>query len=162
MIENNDIKLEKNNKAFKFRVAGIIEKDNKILVAKADCSRFPCFPGGHVSFLEDTKTALQRELDEELYFKVKVEDLFLIHENFFKNDNKNFHELCFYYIAKPLEDVETVDKDYEEIDHGFLIKYHYKWIEKNKLLDYNLHPKFVIKKLLKNDKENIHFVSSDY
>lgn len=161
IIENNDINIIKEDKQFKFRVAGIVEKDNKILISKMHYNSYYCFPGGHVEILEDTNKAIERELNEELYFKVNVKSLFLIHENFYKNRNKNFHELCFYYLVEPKENITTEDKEHEEIDHGSLVKYKYKWVEKSELKNYNLHPKVVVEKIEKNDKNFKHFISKD-
>lgn len=158
---DRDIKIKKDNEQFKFRVAGIIEKDNKILIARMDYNEYFCFPGGHVEMLENTKHAIERELNEELYFKIKTKDLFAIHENFYRNKNKDFHEICFYYLAEPKEEINLIDKYYEEIDHGSLVKYEYKWIDKKDLRNYNLHPKFIVEKIINNNKNFEHFISKD-
>lgn len=158
---NNDIKIIKENKQFKFRVSGIIAKNNKVLICNMHYNNYFCFPGGHVEVLEDTFHAIERELNEELYFKVKVNKLFAIHENFYKNRNKNFHEICFYYLAEPLEEIVFEDKKHQEIDHGNLVEYLYKWVEKDKLKDYNLHPKIIVEKLEKNNDNFMHFITRD-
>ena len=103
VLHQPDVKIVQNNQRFKYRVAGIIECEDKILVTKMGHNSFYCFPGGHVELLEDTKTAVERELNEELYFKVEILELLYIHENFFEDSNGKFHELCFYFTAKPKE-----------------------------------------------------------
>ena len=56
------------------------------------------FPGGRVEIHEDTKTAIKRELKEELSID---EDLKLkyICESFIKFPKLNYHEIGFYYIT---------------------------------------------------------------
>ena len=129
-VNKNDIKIVNANKQFKFRVAGIIELDNKILVTKMRDNNFYCFPGGHVELLEDTLLAAERELGEELYFNFKLKKLLYIHENFFNHRNKNFHELCFYFSGKPaIKNLKTEDLIWEEIDNGEKLYHNYKWVD---------------------------------
>ena len=90
-----DIRINNNGRRFKFRVAGIIQQKNKVLLVRMNENKFFCFPGGHVELLEDTARAVERELNEELYFKVKVDKLLYIHENFFDAPEGKYHELCF-------------------------------------------------------------------
>jgi hypothetical protein len=49
-----DVRIKNQGRRFKFRVAGIIEHDNKVLVVKMNQNPFFCFPGGHVELLEET------------------------------------------------------------------------------------------------------------
>ena len=58
------IRMKKDNISFKFRVAGIIIKDNKILLDKTENSPNYYLPGGYVELGETTKQALMRELKE--------------------------------------------------------------------------------------------------
>jgi len=94
-LEATDVRIDLKDKKFKFRVAGIVEHNGKILVVRLMQNTFYCFPGGHVELLEDTYSAVKRELDEELYFKVNVEKLLYIHENFFKAEGKTFMNCAF-------------------------------------------------------------------
>ncbi len=160
-MENNDIKILKDYKEYKFRVAGIVIKNNKVLICRMHYNNYYCFPGGHVEILEDSLHAIERELNEELYFKVNIKSLFALHENFYENRNKKFHEICFYYLAEPVEEVLLEDRIYEEIDHGNLVKYLYKWVDRNKLKDYKLHPEIIVEKLEKNDEKFMHFITKD-
>jgi len=156
-----DIRISDNDNRFKFRVAGIVEKDNKILIDKFNNNSFYCFPGGHVELLEDTKKAIERELKEELFFKTEIDELLFIHENFFIAKDKNFHELCFYYKAHPI-DKGYIPKDliYCENDKGSLVNHEYKWINKDELLKYEVQPKIIIENIIQNNLHK-HLVTND-
>ena len=51
---SQDVRIKIGEKRFKFRVAGIIEKDDKLLLVRMNDNPFFCFPGGHVELLENT------------------------------------------------------------------------------------------------------------
>ena len=57
---------------FKFRVSGIIIKDNKILLVDMNNSNFLCLPGGYVELGETTEKACLRELEEEVGKNLKL------------------------------------------------------------------------------------------
>ena len=153
----DDIKIKTDKKCFKFRVAGIVESEGKILTTKMRNNNFYCFPGGHVEFLEDTLSAVKRELKEELFFSFKVKKLLYIHENMFKKDDKNFHELCFYFKVVPTEKVKKEDLIWEEIDNGEKLFHNYKWIDLKEINNYDIRPKRVVEKYLINKNKFSHF-----
>lgn len=70
MRESIKMKTERLN--FKFRVSGIIIKDNKILLVDMDDSNFLCLPGGYVELGETTEEACLRELEEEVEKNLKL------------------------------------------------------------------------------------------
>ena len=67
-----DIGINSEEGKFKFRVCGILEHDGKYLAVKMNNNNFFCLPGGHVELGEDTETAVQREMREELGYEVKI------------------------------------------------------------------------------------------
>lgn len=163
-----DIKIKTEKDAFKFRVAGIIEKDNKILVTKMRDNDFYCFPGGHVEMLEDAMSAANRELGEELFFKFKLKKLLYIHENFFKHRNKNFHELCFYYSGRPVGNTKKLNNSlkqeefiWEEIDNGEKLYHHFKWIGKKDIDKFDIRPKEIVNSFIKNKNKFVHFCTRE-
>ena len=150
-----DIKMKDELIRFKYRVAGIVEYENKVLIVKMNKNDFFCFPGGHVELMETSLDALKRELKEELYFDVKIKELFCINENFFYSDirHKNYHELCFYYLCEPSdENFVFEDRIIEENDKNSIVYHNFKWVEKNKLIGYNIKPEVILDNYLKNSK----------
>ena len=157
-----DVRINNCGRRFKFRVAGIIQHKGKILLVRMNDNKFFCFPGGHVEILEDTAHAVERELNEELYFNVKVDKLLYIHENFFGAPEGKYHELCFYYKAAPVdENFETIDTFHEEIDQGQLVKHEYKWVDKKDLVGYNARPTLVIENYVKDEDKFLHLLTND-
>ena len=154
----NDIRVDKEKTNFKFRVAGIVESHGKILVTKMREDEFFYFPGGHVELLEDTKSAAERELKEELYFDFKVGELLYIHENFFRSRGKESHELCFYFKVEVLDkNLQEADLVWQEIDNGEKLFHDYRWLELRDIERFDIRPKEVVKNYVKDKNKFMHF-----
>ena len=148
MRESIKMKTEKLN--FKFRVSGIVIKDNKVLVVDMDDSGFLCLPGGYVELGETTEEACIRELEEEVGKKFKINEYCGVIENFFKNKfNKNIHEISFYYTLVSTQELDTNNFTVMENDKGNIIKLDFKWIDINEIDKFDIRPKF-LKEILKN------------
>jgi len=163
MLSKEDVRIDLHKKKFKFRVAGIVIKDNKVLVDKMRNNEFYCLPGGHVEICEDTLSAVKRELKEELYFKFKIKNLVFVHENFFVENKKKFHELCFYYLAYPQDkNFKPEDIVVSEVDNNEQLYHNYKWIDLSKLKEFDLRPKEIFYMINKNTyKQIFHTISKD-
>ncbi len=158
---SQDIRIQNENSKFKFRVAGIVENEEKVLIVRINENPFYCFPGGHVELFEDTKTALDRELKEELFFDVEIKTLIASSENFYFLRDSNYHELCYYYTASPKDNcISMQDKIIEEQDKFGMVIHRFKWVDKNKLLDYDVRPKDVVQHFLSSNNLN-HFVTRE-
>ena len=158
----NDVRIDKESKKFKFRVAGIILHRNKILVTKIRDNEFFFFPGGHVELLENTDDAVVRELNEELYFEVRKKKLLYIHENFFEARNSKFHELCFYHLVEPIDkNLKTDDIIWQENDKGEILFHNFKWIDLNEIKDYDIRPKVIVENFLKNKEDFKHIITNE-
>ena len=152
-----DIKISSEEGNFKFRVVGILKnEEGKILIQKVGNNDFYCFPGGHVEIGESSEQAVERELEEELQFDVCVERLAFIIENFYfsKADNRNMHELGYYYILSsskcPKEESWIVD----EIDKGIKKRLVYRWVSQQELDKLDVRPQ-ILKSKLNNFSDRI-------
>lgn len=110
-------------------VAGLIKKDNKILIAKRASHKilggFWEFPGGKVNKNEELSNALIREIKEELDINIEVLNQILSWE--FQYD---FSKIKFYaFYANFLEG------NIKLIDHMEV-----KWVDKNEFKDYDFVP----------------------
>lgn len=79
------IKMKTNDYNFKFRVSGLIIKNNKLLLVDMDDSGFLCLPSGYVELGETTEEAIKRELLEEIRKDVSIEKYLGVIENYFIN-----------------------------------------------------------------------------
>lgn len=142
-----DIKIDSSEGKFKFRVCGALKHNNKYLVVKMNQNNFYCLPGGHIELGEDTNQAILREMEEELGYKVKIERLIAINQNFFKGiDGKDFHEMGFYYVVNAVDENEINTNNYEreELDKGKIQHLQFVWATKEELKNMDFRPKFIV------------------
>lgn len=104
---NKDLSVMIDDIKLNIRVGAIIKYQNKILVEKNKNVDFYVVPGGRLKALEDSKTALLRELKEELGINFSNENFKVKSyiENFFTFDNNKYHELYLLYEV-------TLENDY--------------------------------------------------
>lgn len=94
------ITFDRDRECFNYRVAGIVVENNRILLHTTAKDDFWSLPGGRVEIGETSSQALIREMKEELNEEVEIVRLLWIVENFFIYAQKNYHEICFYYLIK--------------------------------------------------------------
>ncbi len=157
-----DIKLIDKEKGikFKFRVNGILIRNNKVLIVEMNKTGFTCCPGGHVMLGEDTKMAVEREFKEETGIDASVENLFAIVENFFQGKEMDFHELSFFYLLKADEIEEKKQKDFSlvENDRDKIVNMDYRWISLDEIGKYNFQPSIIRDKLEDRNFEIEHII----
>jgi len=124
------ISFDRENRRFKYRVAGVCVHDGYVLLTRADQDDYWILPGGRVELLEDTRAALRREWVEETGHEAEIKNLLWIVENFFYLAGTVYHELAFIYaILNNTWTHQTTDGDViielrwfdlEDLDHvGF-------------------------------------------
>ena len=157
-----DVKIKTENEKFKFRVCGVIVKDNKLLAVNICDNGFFCCPGGHVHLGEDTETAIAREIVEETGVDCKREKLLAVIENFFGGKGKVFHEIGFYYLLSPKDlSFETKDFNILENDEGELKNLEFKWIDIDRLDEIDFRPVVIKEKLMKHNFDFEHIIAKD-
>ncbi|MHA2119463.1 MAG: NUDIX domain-containing protein [Candidatus Thorarchaeota archaeon] len=65
------------------RSEGVMQNGTRILLSRVEEDDIWVLPGGSVKLYETTEEALEREILEEMGFKIEVERLLWIVENFF-------------------------------------------------------------------------------
>ena len=156
------IKVKTNDYNFKFRVSGLVVKNNKLLLVDMDDSGFLCLPGGYVELGETTEEAVKRELNEEIRQDVIIEKYLGVVENYFINKyNKKMHEISFYYLMKLInDDIDDNEFTLIENDKGNKIKLDFKWVDINDLDDFDVRPAF-LKKIFNNKLEFNHLILNE-
>ncbi len=98
MPKRKMIRLDGGNAGlFNHRIAGLAFREGHVLVHRAVHEPFWTFPGGRAEIGETSEQTLKREMIEELGVEVAVERLLWVVENFFHYEEKDWHELGFYY-----------------------------------------------------------------
>ncbi|KQS84194.1 MULTISPECIES: NUDIX hydrolase [unclassified Rhizobium] len=98
MTNRTMIRMDAPPRRFNFRVAGLGFRDGHVLVHRATHEKFWSFPGGRVEIGETSVRTLEREMVEELGVAVTVGRMLWMVENFFQYEDREVHELGFYYL----------------------------------------------------------------
>jgi 8-oxo-dGTP pyrophosphatase MutT (NUDIX family) len=143
-----DITYREDNKKFNYRVAGLIRRDDEILVMKDQGLPYYYLPGGRVKFFEESKDAIAREIDEELGLRVMDSRMIWVNESFFVEElsNDRFHEICFYYQIAMDKDSYIFDRGEFEKDEGRK-RHFFRWIKIDELEGCRVYPLFLAKEL---------------
>ena len=147
---------------FKLRVTGIIIHDNKVLIeVYSDGVYF--LPGGTINMNETSEDAIVRELKEEIDKDFIIDSLVSVCEEFYINHrDEKTHCINFYYKMKfkNMDDIDSIDMDRLEDDHGYMNQHHYSWVDLKVLEEIGLVPK-VLKKEIANNSYQYHRVIKD-
>jgi ADP-ribose pyrophosphatase YjhB (NUDIX family) len=148
------ITFERNNNKFNFRVAGIAIHNNRILLHTTLTDDFWNLPGGRVEFNESTDRTIIREIKEELDIEVRTKELLFVREDFFEYDDKQYHEIGFYYLIDFPEGHEVIKKDDDFVGTEEGSKLIFKWFPLDQLKDLNVYPEILKTELLKLSEKN--------
>ncbi|WMT39693.1 NUDIX hydrolase [Paenibacillus sp. D2_2] len=155
------ITFERNNNKFNFRVAGIAIHNNRILLHTTLTDDFWNLPGGRVEFNESTDRTIIREIKEELDIDARTKELLFVREDFFEYDDKQYHEIGFYYLIDFPEGHEVITKDDEFVGTEEGSKLIFKWFPLDQLKDINVYPEILKTELLRLSEKNQiqHYIS---
>ncbi len=97
MAKRKMIRVDSGDRRFNFRIAGLGFRDGYVLVHRAIHETFWTFPGGRAEIGETSAETLKREMMEELGVEVIVGPMLWTVENFFRYEQRDYHEIGFYY-----------------------------------------------------------------
>jgi ADP-ribose pyrophosphatase YjhB (NUDIX family) len=148
---------------FNLRAAAVIIRDGSVLVHRAETDDFWALPRGRVELFEPTPETLCREMKEEIDCTVCVERLLWIVENFFKYEDKPFHEIAFYHLVTiqdpaPERLMRPSFEGWEDIPRVRLL---FHWISLDTLDDVPLYPSFLRTGLREIPKHTQYIVHHD-
>ena len=139
---------------FNVRSAAVIRYKDNYLISKREDKDYYSIPGGRINFSEDSKSAVLREIKEELDWNIKDAKLVRIIENFFTFiDGVFFHEYLFIYL---------IDVDEYYFNKGNFINLenplmHMEWYKVSDYLNLDIRPS-LIKDVL-NDENFKHIIA---
>lgn len=140
-----DCCFTKENKLFRYRAAAIIIENDCVLFAGNEKNDYLYSVGGGVHIGETAEDAVKREVLEETGINYEIDSLAFIHENFFEENNADWHEVSFYFLMKSRGTQEFKSDSYTQ---GVRETMH--WIPIADLDKYKAYPTF-----LKDKIENI-------
>lgn len=138
-----DLEIVNENQRLKVRANGIIINNGKVLLCKIKQNTFWCLPGGHIHLMEDSKTAVLREISEEVCIDFEDAKLCTVMENFFiSRTGKEYHEIDFFYLMSggEIPPEKLVDYDFLENDEGKMVHLYFKWFDLAKLDEFDIRP----------------------
>jgi 8-oxo-dGTP pyrophosphatase MutT (NUDIX family) len=131
---------------FNYRVVAVCLHQDHVLAEKADHEDFWSLLGGRVEIMEDSLTALRRELQEELGVEPPIGRLLWTVENFFAYEGQAHHELSLYYLVSLADFPELcqIDQPFTCRDNPHL---RFQWHPLAALGTLNLLPDFLPERL---------------
>ena len=133
----NDIKYKNKNFNFAYRVSAIIYNadETKILLFYGNDVDFYMLPGGKVKEQEKSEDAIKREIHEEVgYDNLEFRFAGISEELISKNENF-IQEITITYKCKYNGDIKKEPFKSKESDW-----INFKWVDINKIDEYNIHP----------------------
>lgn len=148
-----NLDFRNNNYRFNARASVIIfnADKTKILLFRVEDGRdYYMLPGGRIEFFEDSKSAIAREVREELGYELDF-DLCSVQENFITKDNQKIMQYCFCYKATYKNEIkDNIFKCKDNDNQQFY------WVDINEISKYKIYPESTYK-LLGSDKIK-HFI----
>ncbi|MFS0562226.1 NUDIX hydrolase [Terribacillus sp. 179-K 1B1 HS] len=153
-----DLTIDLGEHVLNCRTAGILIKDNHVLLHKNKKDPFWTLIGGRIQLGEDSVQAAEREFEEELGIPTRAERLLWIVENFFILRNRPFHEYSFIYLMKDVENKLQGTGEVTSLEGGNFL---YEWISIDKIKELSLKPDFLKEKLAELPSAPVHLVHKE-
>lgn len=140
------INFQTEDYTFNVRASGFLLFEDRILLQRLNGEGEWSLPGGRVELGESSEAAYEREIKEETGLVFLTRKLFAVVENFFHKNEKNYHEINFYYearIEKRLFKEHVLD-----LDSGS--KLIFRWHKVDDVLDLETFPREVFSTYLES------------
>lgn len=153
MTQDTRIRMKfKPKRIFQMRIAGLAFRDGYVLVHKATYEKFWSFPGGRAEIGETSEETLAREMVEEIGAVATIGQLLWVVENFFNYEERDWHELGFYYAMKLPDDFPFHPSDIIHRNMDGKNELEFRWVEatRDALTKLDIPPYFIA-----NEIENL-------
>lgn len=157
-----DLKIKTETQEFHGRTCGIIKQEDYFLIMRVNKTDYYHIPGGHIEIGEDSKTAVVREIKEEIGCDVKTAKLFAIQENFWERKGKECHGIEFYYVVEPEPKLNIKNYEKVEKDKGEEKLLEFRWVKESELASVDLRPSNIKELLIKGEYTSLmHLIERD-
>ncbi|MFP7478854.1 NUDIX hydrolase [Terribacillus saccharophilus] len=140
----HDLTIDLGEQMLNCRTAGVIVKDNHVLLHKNKKDPFWTLIGGRIQLGEDSAHAVEREFAEELGIPAKAERLLWTVENFFTYKSRPYHEYSFIYLMQDMDNRLGRTEEFLSSEGG---EFHYEWIPLEVIGELPIRPEFLREKL---------------
>jgi ADP-ribose pyrophosphatase YjhB (NUDIX family) len=155
------IEFTKDSVRFNYRVAGVCVQQAHVLLHREITWGVWALPGGRVQWLESSRDALLREMEEETGLRVDVGRLLWSVENFFAFDGLRFHELGLYYAMTLPDGSSRNDVGSEFTGFEGEVPIIFRWVRIDRLQDLPLFPAFLRSALASLPNHPVHVIHRD-
>ena len=159
-MKNKDMTVPCDEGFINIRVGAILMRDGKFLMVGNNRCDYVYSVGGRIKFGETAEEAVVREVLEETGYKMDIERLGFVHENYFYGDapsnmDKLIYEISFFYYMKVPENFEPVCGSFTDDN----CEEHLRWVSPEESI--TVYPTF-FKTELQNPVDYVkHFVTDE-
>ncbi len=141
-----DISIKLDDYKLNVRTCAFIRCGDEILLCEHKDKDYYSLPGGRVKVGEDSKTALMRELKEELNYDLCENDLRIVRciENFFTYKGEKIHEYLFVYLT--ILDKSLYNGDFKNLENDNITM---NWVKEEAFILFDVKPG-VVKGIIRN------------
>jgi len=138
----NDWSFRTDNHICSLRCAGVLIRDDKLLLQRDIDGAVYALPGGHVKIGEPLQDGLVREFHEETQTEITCEKLLWSEECFWSQNIVNYHSITFYYLIRLNQPSALPDADlpFAQSDNKNVV---FEWIPLDKLSSITVYPSFL-------------------
>ena len=156
-MTDNMVQFDSGNNRFLMCARGIALDKGRILLFNVIGWDWWALPGGRVEIQEKSEDTLVREVQEELNTTAKVGRLVWVVENFFKENERSYHEIGMYYLMDlPTDSAVITSQEYTSKDGPVTLRF--RWFRLQELDKINLRPAFLRKALQNLPKHTEHVI----
>ena len=153
-----DLLFQSEEGFFNVRAAGVLVKDNMLLLQKDIGGSEYALPGGQVRFCEEAKNALEREFIEETGAKIQTGKLMWTEECFWTMNGADRHTITFYFEVFDTENAlpAVPDKFVPQNDNPNVV---WGFVPIAALDNITVYPSFLARALSKTAPGILHFIT---
>lgn len=142
-----EVTTVKQNPGIRFRVAGILMREGKILIQKGITDEEYALPKGHVEMFEKSEETLIREFKEEMNAEITVRKLLWIQERMGEWNNGKHHHICFYYQIDIADESEIPLHGVFHSSYGNDSEIEFSWVGIDKIKEMKFFPVYIKSRL---------------
>lgn len=146
---------------FNLRVAGVLIRENKVLLQRNRKGDAWVFPGGRAEVFEETAATVIREFQEELDVRPEVDRMLWVIENFQAYGVRHLHDIGIYYLVHTERlDGYLAGREFFREDRD--VQLTFKWVDIGELNSIKLYPRIAGKLFpIQMDQGIRHYINMD-